>query len=351
MAGGSGKRLWPISRKNHPKQFAKLFDGKSLIQKCYERMVTGFKPENIFVMTNKKHLSLVKEQLTDLPTENIIAEPVVRDTLGAIALSAIAIEKKCPNANIAIVSSDHIISPSDIFVQTIKNGLKFVDDNPKTLMTFGIKPAFASTQFGYLKCEGDLKNSAQKVLEFKEKPNEATAKQYISQKCYLWNAGIFAWKAQTILKNIACFVEDATGPINKITSLWLDENRSSMLEKYFPQLPKLSIDYAVMEKSDDVFCMELDCDWMDLGSFNALSDILQSNENGNVVIGQNHQLLNCENTIVIDQQKGHLIAAIGLSDMIVAHTKDATIVCPKNQSEKLKELLVKIEKQSGEKFL
>jgi len=356
MAGGIGKRLWPLSRRNKPKQVLKLFDGQTLLQRCFQRLSPVFDTENIIVLTNAAYANLIREDLAELPLDNVIAEPVVRDTAGAIGLAATILTKRDPQAAMAVVTADQLIEPPDVFQQALKDALAFVNKNPDGLVTFGIQPTFPSTELGYIKCTASRKcsgceNEIYSVQAFIEKPDEKTAKQYVNAGRYFWNSGMFVWKAQTILTNLEKFLPEASEPLMKIRTAWDSADRQSILEQWFPKLPKVSIDYAVMEKAKTVYAIKLNCRWLDVGCFAALADCLSLDENNNIIVAGASELLDCKNNIIVTEDKGHLIAAVGVKDMVVAHTPDATLVCHIDHAHRLKELLELIERHGGQKFL
>jgi len=356
MAGGTGKRLWPLSREKHPKQVLKLLDGKTLLRHCFERLSPIFDRRNIIILTNAGYADLARENLPELPFNNVIAEPVVRDTAGAIGLAATVLTKYDPNATMAVVTADQLIEPPEVLQQALRDALVFVNKNPDDMITFGIQPTFASTQLGYIKYAAaekcpDCKNAIYSVEAFKEKPDEKTADEYLKTGRYLWNSGMFVWKAKTILDNLEKFLPDATKSLRKIRASWDSPNQQLAIEEWFPKLPKISIDYAVMEKTDKVYAIKLDCRWLDMGSFAALADIISSDTDNNIIVATQSELLDCKNSIVVTEDKGHLIAAIGLENIVVAHSSDATLVCHIDQTQRLKELLELIKRHTGEKFL
>jgi len=356
MAGGSGKRLWPLSRRKRPKQVLKLFDGQTLLRRCFDRLLPIFDAKNILVLTNADYADLVRENLPELQSKNVIPEPAVRDTAGAIGLAATVLTKYDPQASMAVVTADQVIEPAESLQQAIRDALTFVNDYPDNMITFGVQPTFPSTLLGYVKCADSRKfpgcrNKIYSVEAFKEKPDEKTAKEYLDSGQYLWNSGLFIWKAKTILANLDKFLPEATEPLRKIQADWDGPNQQQTLRKWFPKLPKISIDYAVMEKAPGVYCIKLDCRWLDLGSFAALAGIITADPNNNVVVAGLTELLDCSNSIVITEDTGHLIAAIGLENVVVAHSPDATLVCPAGQTDRLKELLDLIEEHGGAKFL
>ena len=356
MAGGSGKRLWPLSRKDHPKQVLKLFQGQTLLRLCFERLSPIFDARNIIVLTNQGYSDIVRESVTGLPYNNVISEPVVRDTAGAVGLAAAVLSKIDPDATIAVVTTDQMIDPPETFRQAIKDALNFVNANPDCMITFGIKPTFPSTQLGYIKCSErkkcpKCKNEIFKVEHFREKPDEKTARRYVDSGNHFWNSGMFVWKAKTILSHLNAFIPDTVEPLKKIQHDWDSPHQQNTLNEWFPKLPKISIDFAVMEKAPCVHAIMLDCRWLDLGSFAALADIIKSDKDNNIVVAGQTQMLDCKSSILVTEDKEHLIAAIGLDNMIIAHSPDATFVCPVSQAHRLKDLLDLIEKHTGDKYL
>jgi mannose-1-phosphate guanylyltransferase len=256
----------------------------------------------------------------------------------------------------AVVTADQVIEPAESLQQAVRDALTFVNDHPDNMITFGVQPTFPSTLLGYVKCADSRKfpgcrSEIYSVEAFKEKPDEKTAKEYLDSGQYLWNSGLFIWKAKTILANLDKFLPEATEPLRKIQAAWDGPNQQQTLRKWFPKLPRISIDYAVMEKAPGVHCIKLDCRWLDLGSFAALADIITADPNNNVVVAGLTELLDCSNSIIITEDKGHLIAAIGLENVVVAHSPDATLVCSADQTDRLKELLDLIEEHGGAKFL
>ncbi len=356
MAGGTGKRLWPLSRATRPKQVLKILDGQTLLRCCYERLLNVFDARNIIVLTNAGYADIIRENLPELPFDNVIAEPAVRDTAGAIGLAAAVLTKYDMDATMAVVTADQVLEPDDVFAQALKDGMSFVNQNPESLITFGIQPSFPSTQLGYIKLVDGQKvsgceNEINKVEAFVEKPDAKTAKNYLGSGQYFWNSGIFVWKAATILELIFDNLPDAKEPLKKIQSNWDGPAQQQTLNECFLQLPKISIDYAVMEKASSVHGIKLACRWLDLGSFAALADIINSDENNNIVVAGNSELLGCQNSVIITEDKDHLIAGIGLEDMVVVHTPDATLVCRADDTQRLKELLESIKQKTGDKYL
>ena len=356
MAGGTGKRLWPLSRQKRPKQVLKLLDGQTLLRRCFERLRPIFDLRNIIVLTNAGYADVVRENLAELPSNNIIAEPAVRDTAGAIGLASTVLSKYDSEATIAVVTADQIIEPDEALQAALRDGLTYINHNPDDMVTFGIRPTFASTSLGYIKCvDGrdcpECQNELYAVEAFREKPDITTATEYLDSGQYLWNSGMFVWKARTILANLAKFLPETAEPLSMIQTGWDGPNQQQVLLEWFLKLPKISIDYAVMEKAEGVHAIKLDCRWLDMGSFAALADIISSDKDNNIVVAGQSELLDCKDSIIVTEDKGHLIAAIGLENIVVAHSPDATLVCHIDQTSRIKELLELIERNIGDKYL
>jgi mannose-1-phosphate guanylyltransferase len=356
MAGGTGKRLWPLSRKKRPKQILKLLDGQTLLRKCFERLESIFDLRNILVLTSADYADVVRENLSELPEENIIGEPAIRDTAGAIGLAAAVLHKYDSHATMAIVTADQLVEPVEVFQGAMNTALSFVNENPEALVTFGIQPTFPSTQLGYIQfgekvSSGHTENPVCLVDAFKEKPEQEQAKQYLEQGNYAWNSGMFVWKCSTILEQFEQFLPESLEPLSKIQADWGCENQQATLQEWFPKMPKISIDFAIMEKAEHVYGISLDCRWLDLGSFAALADIIDSDADNNCIVSSHSELLDCKNNIVVTEEAGHMLALIGVENMIVAHSKDATLVCPIDQANRLKELLEHVQKHKEGKFM
>lgn len=354
MAGGSGTRLWPLSRQKRPKQVIDIFGGQTLIRKSFERLLPVFPAERIFIQTNANHVDIVRRILPEVPVENIIGEPYMRNTAGAVGLAASFIAARDADASMTIVTADHIIEPVAIFAQTIRNAVSFVNAKPDHLVTFGIKPTFASTQYGYLclgKADANDGFDSYKVESFREKPDLTTAQEYLEKGNYSWNSGMFVWKARTILNNLYQYLPDCKEPLEKIQKQIGTKQQNETIEKIFVEVPKISIDYAVMEKSPAVYAIKLDCKWFDMGSYEALTDVMAGNEQNNIISGTEPELIDSTKNIIINQQDGHIIAGIGLEDMIIAHTDDVTFICPREKIDQIKQMLEQVQENKGEKYI
>ena len=358
MAGGSGTRLWPLSRKDKPKQVLPLVKGKSLLQLSFERLLGLFPAERIFVCTAAAHAAAVKANLPQLPPENLLGEPQGRDTANAVGFSAAVLGKHDPDAVLAVVTADHVIEPVDVFREAIRQGLDVVAEHPGEIVTFGIVPTHGHTGLGYIQ-RGDplaVKSKAKgayKVLAFKEKPDKPTADRYVESGRYYWNSGMFVWRADTVLRELRQHLPEGHAGYERIAEAWGTSRQEEVLHQTYQRLPRISIDFAVMEPASrkkghsQVAVVEMPVQWIDVGSWPALAETLTPDEHDNAVEGQTFILVDSDNNVLVSDDPKHLVAGIGLSDMIIVHTVDATLVCPKRDAERVKELVEKIKGKFG----
>jgi len=348
MAGGSGKRLWPLSRFNRPKQVLPLLNGQTLLRRCFENLLSIFPVANILVVTNEEYVESVSKHLPELSMNNILAEPKPRSTAGAIGLAAIAIMQRNENATMFVSTADSILEPPEALTQAILISIGALEADHKTLFTIGIQPTSPNPHLGYLKCTDEEVICG--VEKFVEKPNVETAKEFLESGDYLWNSGLFVWKAKTILANLDRFLPEATWVWDQISADWETSSRTETIRSIFGDLPNISIDKAVMEKSSDIACIRLKCSWADLGTFNALQEMLEKDSNGNVVLSTDSELIDSENNVMITEGD-HLIATIGLKDILVVHSDNATLICPVTEAYRLKELVERIEQNGKTEYL
>jgi mannose-1-phosphate guanylyltransferase len=355
MAGGSGQRLWPLSRKNKPKQIIELFNGLSLLRLCVNRINSLFDPAHILVVTNAEYADVVHEHLPELPRENILGEPVGRNTANAIGLAATVLSQRDPSCTMAVLSADHIIEPVEPLHQAIQESIAYLKEHPQALFTFGIKAAYAHTGFGYLKRGQEISGTEGifPVEDFKEKPNKSTASKYIRSGDYCWNSGIFVWRVDTILQYINQFLPHNGHRLTRIGKAWNTESRDKILNEEFAELQNISIDYAVMERATEVYMCELDCHWIDVGSYQHLAETIGKNDidNNATTQGTNVEWIDSTNNIAISQSQDHLIAAIGVDDLAIIHTDDATLICHREEGDNLKDLIKRLEEKGFERFL
>lgn len=337
MAGGRGERFWPKSRKSFPKQFLSLTDdGKTMIQLTVERIRPLVELEDIFISTNKDYKKLVLEQLPGIPEENILCEPVGRNTAPCIGLGAVHIARKHKDAIMMVLPSDHLIKYNKMFLNTIKSGCEIAEKGAN-LVTIGITPDYPETGYGYIKFNPDETDGhAYAVERFVEKPDLKTAKEYLETEEYLWNSGMFLWRVSTILSNIETFLPDLHAGLGTIRASIGTEEQEAVLEKTFAGFSSVSIDYGIMEKAKNIYILPGTFGWDDVGSWLAVGRIKKSNENGNVVDGNVITIDSRDNII---QGEGKLIATIGIEDLIIVDTKDATLICEKNSAADIKKVL------------
>ncbi len=351
MAGGAGKRLWPLSRLQRPKQLIPLLDGKNLLEIAVERLDGLFDKENIFVITNAQYADQVATALPDIPAANIVGEPEGRDTANAIALGAELVRARDENAVMSVFTADHVIRPVDQFVQTVRSACATAEENPDALLTFGVLPTWPHPGLGYIHAGETIAEGVRKVLEFKEKPDHQTARKYVESKQYFWNSGMFVWKVGAIREALRKFLPnsvDRLAPVGELAASGKDY--SQLLAKVYPELEKISIDFAVMEKAPKVLVVELGCEWLDVGSWPALADVNELDNADNAVVASNAVLLDSFRNIVITEDD-HLLAVLGMDDCIVVHSPDATLICNKSDSQRLKELVDMLSERYGQKFI
>ncbi len=364
MAGGSGTRLWPISRSNKPKQLLRVVRGKSLLQVSYERL-RGILPANqIYVCTNAAHAALVLEDLPELPKENVIGEPTGRDTANAVGYMAAVLKKRDPDAVCAVVTADHVIEPIADFQTALKTAFSLTAEHPNELVTFGIVPTFGHTGLGYvhrgeplpLKAGANEKGGAYKVLAFREKPDKPTADRYVESGRYYWNSGMFVWRADTVLTELSIHLPDSYAGLMKIYDAWGTPNQTAVVNEIYPKLKKISVDYAIMEPASQgkgkaqVAVVEMPVRWLDVGSWTSLAETLNTDDHNNAFECPNCLFVDSDDNIVFTTDPEHLVSTIGVSDMIIVHTPDATLVCPKNESQRVKDLVGKIKEKFGDRF-
>lgn len=350
MAGGKGERFWPKSRLSYPKQFLSLTDdGKTMIQHTVDRILPLVDYENIYIVTNKDYKELVMSQLPLIREENIICEPVGKNTAPCIGLGAMMIANKYKNDDpiMMVLPSDHLIKHNDLFIDNIKSACR-VAESGKNLVTIGITPNYPETGYGYICYDTNKKcGNAFTVQSFVEKPILSVAKSYIESGNYLWNSGMFIWKTSTLLSSFKKFLNET---YEKISNICKSEDFDNSLLSIFPTIDSESIDYGIMEKADNIYIIPSTFDWDDVGSWLSLSRINEIDENDNYTNG-NVTLYNTKNCIIDNNLENNLIATVGLKDLIIVNTKDALLVASKESASDIKEMLSLLRIQNKNKFL
>lgn len=351
MAGGGGTRFWPLSRQQMPKQLLNISGNDVMINETIKRL-TGLIPlSNTYIVTNKKQKDIVDQLiLSDLPRENILFEPVARNTAACIAYAAMAIRKKCPDAVMCVLPSDHHIADEASFRITLSEACKVAEKTGK-LITIGIKPAFPSTGYGYIRYNPEQEpyiNAAYDVGEFIEKPNVEKARKYVESGSYLWNSGMFVWKVSTILDNLSRYLPRLYKSMMRIKDMIGMEKEQEKIDAIYSAIQSISIDYGIIERSDEVMVIPGDFGWNDVGSWDALGYISSTDENGNIVRAK-HICINTKNSIIFSSDR--LIATIGLDDLIIADTPDALLICPKSKAQDVKGIVELMKAQGLEEYI
>lgn len=354
MAGGSGTRFWPTSRNASPKQLLDLAGGRTMIQATVDRLGELASPERTLVVTNRRLIDPISQQLPDLPAESLIGEPCKRDTAPCIGLAAALVSRNDPEAVMVVMPADHVIQPTEQFQGAIQHAVEMVDQEPTRIVTFGISPSYPAESFGYIERGEDVEvaNDAPatyQVIRFREKPSAATAKEYLSAGNFYWNSGIFVWKAATIIEALGKYEPEMMAHLNTIANAAGTADFEEVLDREFSAIKGKSIDYAVMEHYEHVVVVEAPFQWDDVGSWQSLARLRDADENGNTIVGK-HLGISTTNSIVRGG-KDHLIVTIGLEDCIVVHTPDATLVARKDQEEAVREVVKQLEQRGWQDYL
>jgi mannose-1-phosphate guanylyltransferase len=345
MAGGTGTRFWPASRNDAPKQLLRLVGETSMLRQTLDRLGELAPDDRRMVLTNKRLVDAVREELPTFPAAAIIGEPCKRDTAPCIGLAALLVGRHDPDATMAVMPADHIIRPTEKFQAAIRQAAAMVDASPGRIVTFGINPTYAAEVFGYIQRGERLNNGsnsspAYKVRQFKEKPDATTANKYLDSGEYYWNAGIFVWRAATILDALRQRQPELLGHLEKIAPVWDTKERDAVFEREFAAIEPISIDYAVMEHAADVAVIEAPFEWDDLGGWQSFARLAGSDENGNTIVGK-HLGLETQDSIV-RADGNHLIVTLGVKDCIIVHTPNATLVADKHSEEQIRQVVKKL---------
>ena len=336
MAGGIGSRLWPLSTPDVPKQFIDVLGvGRSLIQLTVDRFAPVCQPENFWVVTGERYVDLVREQLPGIPASQILAEPEGRNTAPCIAYASWKIACKDPEANIVVTPADALVLKTEVFAETIAKALEFTAER-SAIVTVGIAPTRPETGYGYIHASEALHGQLVKVSEFKEKPSLDTAIEYLEDGHYFWNAGIFVWNVQTIVSELRTYAPQIAEVMDQLAPSFFTEQETEQLRRLFPTCEKISIDYAVMEKSPRIFVIAEDLAWSDLGSWGSIQTHIPADADGNVAVGADVRLHGCRDCFVhVADEK--TVVVDGLDGYIVAESKDRLLVCRLSQEQKIKE--------------
>jgi len=351
MAGGSGKRLWPLSRQGWPKQLLPLFDGRSLLQLAFDRAARVVPPERIWVCTGAAYGEDVLAQLPDLPAANLLGEPEGRDSLNAALWPAAVLAARDDAAVMAVLTADHLITPEEVFADRLDEAFRLAEADAGALVTFGVVPQGPNTGYGYLERGAELPGfaDAARVVAFTEKPDRATAEVYLATGRYWWNSGMFVWQAQTLLRQVALLAADAHAGVCALAAT------PDRLAEIYPRLPKISIDYGVMEPVSrgagdaHVVAIGLPVDWRDVGSYESLADALGPDESGNATQGA-VVAHDAADNLVLNTEDGTVVAVLGVRDLAVVRTGRATLVMPLHRSQDVRDLADRVAASFGDEL-
>ncbi|MGA2480556.1 MAG: mannose-1-phosphate guanylyltransferase [Spirochaetia bacterium] len=345
LAGGTGTRLWPMSRSAAPKQLIPFIRGRSLLSLSFERLGGLVGGQERWVCAGESHRQAIAAALPGLSAVRFLGEPSGRDTLNALAYAAAVIAKVDPGAVMGVFTADHLISPTDEFQRIVSLGYQAAESAGQVLVTFGITPTEAATGYGYLRLGPAFGAGARIVAEFKEKPDTATAAQWVAQGPghFLWNSGMFVWKADTFLDCVRRYAPSTYDGVSAIAAEWGTPRFADVLAAVYPTLPKISVDFAVMEKASKdpavrVAAVPMSLSWRDIGSWPSFAETCPRDEKGNSIAAEKCLLVDTAGTLVASSDPGHLVAALGCEDLLIVHTPEATLVCRRDRAEDVKKL-------------
>jgi mannose-1-phosphate guanylyltransferase len=349
MAGGSGTRLWPLSRKARPKQLVPLIDGKSLLSIAFTRLDGLVPDDNRWVCTNAAHAQAVLDAVQGMSADRLLGEPCPRDTVNAVGFTAAVLEAIDPGAVFAVLTADHLITPLKTFTACLDAGFALVEADTSRMVTFGITPTHAATGYGYVELGDAIDDTAAHVRRFVEKPDADTAQQYLDAGNFKWNSGMFIFSAAGFLAALRRFLPEAADGLDRIGAAWNTDQRMDVLQQVYPDLPRISVDYAVMEpasKDDDidVCCVPMNVDWLDVGSWEAAAHTVDPDDDGNRLSGTTIAH-NSTGTFVHSDDSEHLVAVMGCKDMVVVRAGAITLVCPASEAQHVKALVEALPEQ------
>jgi mannose-1-phosphate guanylyltransferase len=354
MAGGAGTRFWPASRANMPKQLLALVGKQSMLRQTVDRLGDLVPPAQTLIVTNERLLPVIREQIAELPETSLVGEPCKRDTAPCIGLAALLVSRRDADATMAVLPADHVIRSSGRFQDAVRQAVGMVAKQHDRIVTFGIRPTYPAEIFGYIQrgARIDVHDEAAPTFEvrrFREKPDLATASDYVASGDYLWNSGIFIWKAKTILSALKQRQPEMLKHLEAIGDAWGTPQQHEVFAKEFSLIKGISIDYAVMEHAKNVAVIEAPYDWDDLGSWQSLSRLAGADRFDNTIVGR-HLGMNTTGTIVRTDDK-HLVVTVGLKDCLVVHTPEATLVANKHDEEAIREIVKMLETRGWTEYL
>ena len=354
MAGGIGARFWPMSRSSHPKQFIDILGtGSTLIQQTFNRLTKICPPENILIVTNGIYKELVMSQLPDISEDQVLCEPMRRNTAPCIAYANYKILKKNPEASVVVAPSDHIILDENEFINTLQSALKAASEND-WLLTLGIKPSRPDTGYGYIQFMEDEiypgDDQLRRVRTFTEKPNQELAETFLESGDFLWNSGIFVWSLKSIMKSFQENLPEVDELFNQGLDYYNTPGEEAFISETYPVCRNISIDYGIMEKAANVYVRISDFGWSDLGTWGSLHDIREKDEHNNAITGKNVMVYDTEDCI-IDVPKNKLVVLNGLKDFIVAEEEGTLLICRKSDEQQIRQIVNDVKMDKGEGYV
>lgn len=350
MAGGSGTRFWPQSRTAMPKQLLRLYGDRTMIQQTRDRCEGLIAAEQSWIVTNHAQVDATRQQLPDVPAGNTLVEPMARNTAPCVGLAAIHVQHQDPDGIMFVMPADHVISPAESFQQAARKAVALVEQDPNQLVLFGVPPTFPSTGYGYIERGTAITddNTSFAVQSFREKPPQDVAQQYVDSGDFYWNCGIFCWKAAAILDQLRQHEPEMHERLTKLAATIGTPNYDDTLAAEFPHMNSIAIDRAVLERASTVSVIEVPFNWDDVGSWLAVPRLAGTDQQGNTIDGlvRSIDTKNC----IIRSSDSHLVATLGMEDCIIVHTRDATLVARRDDSERIKELLDLLNEQGDTQF-
>lgn len=347
-----------MSRTREPKQLLPLIKGKSLLGLAFERLDGLVPVDRRWVCAAGMHREAVLAALPGLFADRYLGEPVARDTLAALAFASAVIARADPDATVFVLTADQLIEPRETFQSVVSIGFEAAESGPGVLVTFGIAPTYAATGFGYLRLGDTFLGHARKVEEFREKPDADTAERWVAEgpERYLWNSGMFVWTASAFLECVKRYEPAASRGVREIADAWGTPGFAQTIEAIYPGLKKISVDFAVMEKASrdplvKVAAVPMALSWRDIGSWPAFAETCPMDDEGNAIAAERHVLLETTRTLVVSDDPDHLIATIGCDDLVIVHTKSATLVCRRDKAEDLKKLHARAAEKYGPEYV
>lgn len=349
MAGGVGSRFWPVSTQDFPKQFHDMLGtGDTLIQKTFHRLAHLIPKENIYILTNERYNDLVLEQLPEVTQKQVVLEPAMRNTAPCILYASLKIQKENPDAVMIVAPSDHWIEDEATFSKNVEEAFVFCEKND-ALMTLGIQPTFPNTGYGYIEFDDSSTDRIKSVNQFREKPDYETAKEFIAQGNFLWNAGIFMWSAKSVIEAFQKNQPKLYELFESGISSYNTDSESHFIKENYPKAENISVDYAIMEKSTNVFVIAAEFDWNDLGTWGSLYDKLDKDEDGNAVVNS-RTLAEDASGNMIRTKNDKIVVVDGLKDYIIVDKDEVLLIFPKTKEQDIKKTLQQVKDKFGEQY-